>query len=69
MKPRRLLTSTWIGAADVEAVERAEDEALGEDALAGECGVAVHGDGQDLIAGGVFAGDERGADLLGAGAA
>ena len=36
------------GAADVEAVEGGEDEALGPDALAGEGGVAVDDDGENL---------------------
>ena len=40
------------GAADFEAWERSEDQALGEDALAGEGGIAMHDDGQDLIAAG-----------------
>ena len=42
------------GAADFKAGQRAEDEAFGEDALAGEGGVAVHDDGQDLVAAGLI---------------
>ncbi len=57
------------GSADVEAGERAEDEAFGEDALAGEGRVAVHADGQDLVAGLLLAVGEGEANLLGAGAA
>jgi len=56
------------------AGQRSEDEALGEDSLAGEGGVAVHGDGQYLVAAVLFVTARAGmldadADLLGAGAA
>ena len=40
---------TWHGAADVEAGERGQVEGFGRDALAGEGGVAVDDDGQDLL--------------------
>jgi hypothetical protein len=52
------------GPADIEAGQRVQDEALGENALAGEGGVAMHDDGQDAIAAGV-----ADAGLLGARAA
>jgi hypothetical protein len=41
------------GAADLEAGERSEDQAFGQDSLAGEGGVSVHDDGEDLVAAGL----------------